>query len=86
MGTGYILNQAGRAHLKTSLQEALKADLTNMLPETFNRWVEECEATACDRIPGEHEPGYEVRGIYTIDGKPWVISFSDEHFAELEID
>lgn len=81
--TTYKLNAAGKLWLRSELSHALKADLSDILPETFDDWVEACEAVVCDRIPGEHEPGYEVRGIYAPNQKPYIVGFADAHFDAL---
>ena len=47
-------------------------DMSAVISEAFNR--------VSDRIPGIHEPAYELRGSYTKSGNPETFDFVDSDF------
>lgn len=48
--------------------------------------IQEVLSRVSDRIPGEHEPTYELSGFLTRDGNPRDYSFSDDDFVWEEIE
>ena len=75
------LSEAGKSHLKSRLAARLKPKYAEILPETFDAWVADACDKLCDRIPGSHEPAFELAAWETRTGLTEIIEFNDGDFV-----
>ena len=74
------LSEAGKNHLKSRLAARLKPQYAKILPETFDAWLVDACDKLCDRIPGSHEPTFELAAWETRTGLTETIEFNDGDF------
>lgn len=63
------------------LKQWVKPEFLNALGLYSDEWIKEIETTVCQRIPGEHEPTWELNSHYSKTGNPLLLGFADNDFV-----
>lgn len=76
------LSKSGAEYVKAYLAKVLKPEFAEVLKDNFSAWESDIlNGPAGDRAFGaKNPPAFEVRGHYTMTGRPHLIELADDDF------